>query len=57
MPLGVLFWVLFCLYLVLGLWGHRADIQGGNYAPAGGHVVLVFLIGILGWGIFGPVVR
>ena len=58
MPLGILFWVVYVIAVVFGFWL--------NYDPAnktwagrgiGGHVVIMVLIGMLGWGVFGPVVK
>lgn len=56
MPLGVLFWVLYVVSLVAGLWGSY-DGQPLWYKRFSGYVVLWILVGILGWHVFGPVVR
>ena len=47
MPLAVIFWVLFLLYAVLGLWLH--------HAAAG--LVLLSLLFVLGWKAFGFIVQ
>lgn len=57
MPLGILFWVIFVLALLLHFWVYRGDIQGGRWEPFGGSLVFWLLLGILGWRVFGPVVH
>jgi hypothetical protein len=50
--LAILFWVLYIVSLVFGVWENRAAIV------AWGHGFLFFvLIGILGWATFGAPVR
>lgn len=56
MPLGLLFWVLYVVAIVLGLWANY-DGQPLWYRRAGGYIVLWILVGILGWHAFGPVIR
>lgn len=57
MPLGVLFWVLYVVSLVLGAWGSYDAAQPLWYRRFGGYIVLWILVGMLGWHVFGPVVR
>jgi hypothetical protein len=55
MPKGMVFWLIFIVCLLFGGWwcfgygDHRA------YAPE--YFVTFVLIGILGWGIYGPAVK
>jgi hypothetical protein len=48
MPLQILFWVLFVIWFVLGIWP-----PGGRYA----NFVLAALIFVLGWRVFGFIVQ
>lgn len=52
MPLGLLFWFLMILWLVLGVdWaGLRGD---GGWRPFGGSLLLFILLFIIGWKTFG----
>jgi hypothetical protein len=54
MPLGILFWVLFVLGVVIGVWRGFADALGRPYW--GFSVFILVLIFILGWHDFGSVV-
>jgi hypothetical protein len=49
MPIGILFWTLMLLWLILGFW---------MYWPAlswvGAHTLVFVLLGLLGWRTFGP---
>lgn len=55
MGIGVLFWVIFLIALLFGGYG--------VYAPAAwpgvrwGPLIVVVLVGILGWRVFGPAVH
>jgi hypothetical protein len=55
MPLGILFWVLLVVGLLLGGWRIFSDTPGRPYW--GGGLLLLILITILGWQVFGPVVN
>ncbi len=57
MPLGVLFWVLYVVSIVLGAWGSYVPGQPFGFRGFGGYFVLWLLVGMLGWHVFGPVVR
>lgn len=57
MPLSLLFWIIYILALVFGLWGYYDPASPGWYRRAGGHVVLWILVGMLGWHVFGPALR
>ena len=50
MPMGVLFWILVLLWLVLGAW-----VTYSLAVPLVGFNLLLFLlIFVLGWKVFGP---
>ena len=55
MPLSILFWVIYLIALVFGIWGNYGQPDWPK--RAGGHFVLWVLVGILGWQVFGPAVR
>ncbi|HRD68862.1 MAG TPA: hypothetical protein PK657_01840 [Legionella sp.] len=57
MPIGVLFWVLMILWLLLGLYWHRGDFASRNYGLVGGNLLLFVLLAILGWRVFGPILQ
>ena len=57
MPLGILFWVIYLLSLVVGLWGYYEPAPSPWFRRAGGYVVLWILVGILGWSVFGPAIK
>ena len=52
MPIGILFWVIFVVALLFG--GYVLWPLG---AGAGMHLAYFILIGLLGWQVFGAVVR
>ncbi len=59
MTLNVLFWVLYIVALLFGLWSSRAATnEKGNGGRAGfNDLVLWILIGFLGWSEFGAIHR
>jgi hypothetical protein len=57
MPIGILFWVLYVLAVVIGIWGSYEPTQPLWYRRFSGYIVLWILVGILGWSVFGPVVK
>lgn len=52
---GVWFWI---IYVIIGVFG---TFWGIEKAPdrrwLGGGIILFILIGLLGWGVFGPPIR
>ena len=52
MPLSMLFWMIYILWLLWGGYRYRAD-----YPLLGAHGLLAVLIFLLGWGQFGFVVK
>ncbi len=57
MPLGILFWVIYVVAIVFSVWGAYAPNDPAWFKRAGGGFILWVLVGILGWHVFGPVVR
>lgn len=58
MPIGVLFWVVFVIWLVLGFsWHWPNPNTPGYWRPFGGHLLLVALIFLIGWKLFGFLVQ
>ncbi len=53
MNLSLLFWVLYIVAIVFGLYTNRANFP----AWAGGSLLNFVLIGILGWAVFGAAVH
>ena len=56
MPLGVLFWVLWVVWLIFGFALHQGYLPV-MYGGIGGMLIIAVLFGILGWKCFGPVVQ
>ena len=55
MSAGIWFWIIYVISLVFGLgWAYRTP-ESRSYAPYG--FVLWVLIGLVGWGVFGPPIR
>ncbi len=57
MSIGLCFWVLFLIYVIFGGWANRASLQGGDFGPFGGSLLLSVLLFLLGWGVFGFIVH
>jgi len=56
MAMGLIFWVLMLLWLVLGIWqGYNAGVP--NHYVIGGNVMLFILLLLLGWQSFGAPVH
>lgn len=54
MSLGLCFWILYLLSLVLGVyWSWPASADNRNFRPFGGNLMLFILVGIIGWSEFG----
>jgi len=53
MTIGLVFWILMLLWLVLGIyWNWPAGAP--NWPIAGGNLLLFILLLLLGWHSFGP---
>lgn len=52
MTLGLVFWILMLIWLVVGAWQ-----AWPNYQAVGGSLLLFLLLLILGWHSFGPPVH
>ena len=51
LSIGVVFWILMLLWLVLGFWFYWPI--NANPRPFAGHFFLWFLLFLLGWAVFG----
>lgn len=56
MSRGLLFWFLMILWFIFGLWS-AWPLGPNSYAFVGGNVLLFVLLALLGWKVFGPVLR
>lgn len=55
MAAGMWFWI---IYIILGLFGGFLGITyGGDRRYVGGGLIIFVLVGLLGWGVFGPPIR
>lgn len=52
MSKGLLFWVVWLVVFLLMLW-----FTWGIWASVGLSIIFMGLIGLLGWQVFGPIVR
>lgn len=52
MSIGFLFWLIFIIAVVFGFWCVWTP-NSPRWAPFGGSLVLLILIFLLGWGVFG----
>ncbi len=57
MPLGIFFWVIYVIAILFGIWSNYETGQPFPVKRFGSYGVLWILVGILGWQVFGPVVR
>jgi hypothetical protein len=57
MPLGILFWVIYVIAIIFSVWSSYEVNQPLWFRRAGAYFVIWLLVGILGWRVFGPVIR
>jgi hypothetical protein len=57
MPISILFWTIYVVAVIFGVWSNYAPNQPQWFRAAGAYLVLWLLVGILGWHAFGPVIR
>jgi hypothetical protein len=57
MPLSILFWVIYVIAILFGFWSNYNAAEPLWYRKAGAYLVLWLLVGMLGWSVFGPVVK
>ncbi len=57
MPLAYLFWTIYVISILVGLWGYYEPTVPTWYRRAGGYLILWVLVGMLGWHTFGAVVK
>jgi hypothetical protein len=51
MSLGLLFWILMLLSVLFGWWHWQG--RAGHYGPVGVNLLLLVLLALLGWKVFG----
>jgi hypothetical protein len=56
MSLNLLFWVLYLVALVFGMWPDGPLTQA-SFRPLGGRFLVFVLIGLLGWATFGAAIH
>ncbi len=54
MTLGLAFWILMFLWLILGFYWSWPQASSGIYGPMGNTLILFVLFLLLGWSQFGP---
>ncbi len=52
MPAAIWFWIIYVICVIFGIW---SEWPIGR--PFGGRVAVFVLLGLLGWGVFGPPIR
>jgi hypothetical protein len=57
MTRGLLFWVIWVVCVLVWLGVNFGAVGGGLGRYAGGGVIEFILFGLLGWQVFGPVIR
>ena len=57
MPIGIWFWVFYVLAILFGTWLNYEPAQPLWFRRAGAYAVLWLLVGLLGWRVFGSVVK
>jgi len=50
LSIGIVFWILMLIWLVFGGW---VNWTPANYRPFGGHLLLWFLLFLIGWEVWG----
>lgn len=53
MTLGLAYWIIMLIWLVLGLWVGYASFGGASHYVLGGNLLLFVLLLLLGWKVFG----
>ncbi len=51
LSIGVVYWIIMLLLLFFGFWSNWTPAP--NYRGFGGHMILWFLLFLIGWEIFG----
>ena len=57
MQLGLFFWIVYVIAILFGVWSNYEAGQPLWVKRAGAYGVLWILVGVIGWEVFGPVVR
>lgn len=57
MTIGFLFWLIMVIWFLFGLWQNYTPDQPYPFQRAAGNLLTFILFGLLGWQVFGPVIR
>lgn len=57
MPMGYLFWTIYVIAILFGVWSNYEAGQPLWYRRAGAYLILWILVGILGWHDFGALIK
>lgn len=57
MPIGYLFWTLFILAIIFSSWGFWPGAGPLNRPMIGGSLLVIVLIALLGWRVFGSALQ
>lgn len=57
MSIGLVFWIVFLISVLLGFYSHRGSVTTGDWAPFGGGLLLFVLLFLLGWSQYGFIIK
>lgn len=57
MTIGLIFWVLMLIWLVMGFWLYWPGRPAQAYGAIGDRLFLFILFLLLGWKVFGPAIQ
>ena len=57
MTIAFLFWLLFILWVVFGVWSNWPRDATRGYSPLGDRFIIIILLFIIGWRVFGFPIR
>jgi len=58
MSIGFLFWLLFILWIIFGVyWNWPTEPGPRGFGRIGGHFLIMILLFLLGWKVFGFIIQ